>query len=70
MNFGGEIWLTILSALIGAITWLVKFLQKKFEEKENELKKLREENTALKVTNARLEEHVTKKIAKSKKRPK
>jgi len=57
-----DVWLYILGAVVGGVTYIVKFLQKKFEEKEAVITKLREENKGLLVSNTKMKVRLEKKI--------
>ncbi|GAG38712.1 unnamed protein product [marine sediment metagenome] len=65
MNFSNEIWLAILAAITGGVTWVAKLLVSIFRRKEAENNKLRDENQALEIHKARMEERLVKKSTKS-----
>ena len=62
MNWDNEIWLAFLGMVGTSVTFVTKFLLKKFEAKDNIIVKLQELNKTLEINKARMEERMVKKF--------
>ena len=64
-NWDNEIWFALFAMISGGATYITKFLIKKFNKKETELKELRAKNQSLEIHKARMEERLIHKTTKS-----
>ena len=62
MNWDNEIWLAAFALVGSAVTFVTKFLLKKFNEKDAVIMKLQELNQLLEINKARMEERMVKKF--------
>ena len=62
MNWDNEIWLAVLGMVGGGVTFIAKYILRKFNEKDIELASLRELVQNLEIHKARIEERMVKKF--------
>lgn len=62
MNWDNEIWLAAFGMVGSGVTFITKFLLKKFSEKDAVIMKLQELNQLLEINKARMEERMVKKF--------
>ena len=71
-GWDNEIWLAAFTMIGGGVTFVTKFLVKKFNQKDDDIKELRgkililrNEKHSLEINAARMERHIVKKTTKS-----